>query len=134
MQPMENKAPHTLPGYVIYGSFALGLLTAVAFRAIIVLERVEPAWVRPVWYLAVVGNFFFFAYRYVIARKRRKAVEAYRLIEKLRSNACLEEGDREAMIFLLSSIKLSKENLNYIVISVFSIIAVAADLALAYFS
>lgn len=129
---MDLKKPHTMPSYMIYGFFALGFLASAAFRAIIVLEHLEPGWVRPVWYFAVGGNFLFFSYRYLITQKRKKAVERFRLIEKLRDNSCLEEEDREAVTFLLSSIRLSKENINYIVISIFSAVAIAADLVLAY--
>lgn len=129
---MERKKPHILPSPVIYGFFALGLLTAVAFRAIIVVQSVEPGWVRPLWYFAVGGNFLFFLYRYLITRRRKRAVEYYRLIEKLSANACLEDEDRQVMIYLLQSIHRSLENLNYLVIFIFSVIAIAADLLLAH--
>ena len=61
---MPRERPHILPGYVIYGFFVMGLLSALAFRAIIVLIRVEPAWVRPVWYVGITGYLLFFLYRY----------------------------------------------------------------------
>jgi hypothetical protein len=54
------------PGYKIYGALGLGLATAIAFRALIVINHVHPDWVRPVWYFAVLGNFFFFYHRFRI--------------------------------------------------------------------
>lgn len=122
-----------MPKSVIYGFFILGLLSAVAFRIIIVFQHIEPAWVRPVWYAGVVGYLLFFLYRYYISRKRKKAIADYKLIEKLRANACLEEEDREVVIYLLASIKKSMEDLNYYVIFILSVLAIIADIALAIY-
>ena len=61
---------------------------AIAFRAIIVLQHLEPSWVRPVWYTGTAGYVLFFLYRYHITRKRKKAVEDFQLIEKIQGQ-CL---------------------------------------------
>ena len=128
---MDNKSrPHTLPGYVIYGFFVIGLLSAVAFRIIIVFQHVEPSWVRPVWYAGVVGYMAFFLYRYSISRKRKHAIKQYDLIAKLKANACLSDEDRAVVIYLLSSIQKSMEDLNYYIIFILSVLAIAADIAL----
>jgi hypothetical protein len=127
---MEKSKPHIVPKYVIYGFFVLGLVSAIAFRAIIVFQRLEPGWVRPVWYIGTAGYVFFFVYRYKITRKRKKAIEEFRLMEKLKTNSCLEDDDREVVLYLLSSIKFSLEDINYAIIFLLSIIAVAADLFL----
>jgi hypothetical protein len=127
---MENIRPHIVPKYVVYSFFLLGLVSAIAFRAIIVLQHLEPSWVRPVWYIGTAGYVLFFLYRYRITRKRKKAVEDFQLIEKLRDNACLKDEDREVLLYLLSSIRLSLEDINYAIIFVLSVIAVAADLVL----
>ena len=76
------------------------------------------------------GYFIFFLYRYRITRKRKKAVADFQLIEKIRANACLQDEDREVLLYLLSSIKLSMEGLNYAIIFVLSVLAVMADLVL----
>jgi hypothetical protein len=127
---MEKKTPHVLPKYVIYSFFALGLISAIAFRAIIVLQRLEPAWLRPVWYIGTIGYFLFFLYRYFITRKRKKAIEEFQLIEKVKANACLTDKDRELVLYLLSSIKSSLEDLNYAIIFILSVISIIADLLL----
>lgn len=126
---MKQK-PHTVPKFIIYGFFGLGLFSAIAFRAIIVVQHLEPAWVRPVWYLGTIGYFFFFLYRYLITKKRKRAIDRFRLIEKLRENACLEDEDREVMLYLLSSVKSSLEDLNYAIIFLLSVVAVVADIVL----
>lgn len=127
---MNNKKPHTLPPVIIYCFFALGIISAIAFRAIIVLQRLEPSWVRPVWYIGVIGFMFFFLYRYYISEKRKKAVENFQLIDKVKANACLTDEDREVVIYLLSSVKKSPENINYFIIFLLSIIAIIADIYL----
>lgn len=130
---MTKDTLRILPGYVIYGFFALGLLSAISFRAIIILEHLEPSWVRPVWYVGAIGYFFFFLYRYRITRKRKRAVETFHLIERVKSNACLTEEERAIVLYLLSSIRSSPEDINYAIIFLLSIIAIAADLILLAF-
>lgn len=127
---MEKSKPHIVPKYVVFGFFLLGLFSAIAFRAIIIFQHLEPSWVRPVWYIGTVGYFLFFLYRYRITRKRKKAVEAFQLIEKIKANACLLDEDREVLIYLLSSIKRSMEDINYAMIFLLSVIAVVADIVL----
>lgn len=127
---MEKNKVHVVPKYVIYGFFILGLLSAIAFRAIILFQRLEPSWVRPVWYIGTIGYFFFFLYRYAITKKRKKAIEQFQLIEKVKANACLTDQDREVVLYLLSSLRLSLEDINYAIIFILSLVAVAADLLL----
>ena len=125
-----NRRPHILPKYIIYGFFVIGLISAIAFRAIIVFQHLEPSWVRPVWYAGIVGYIFFFLYRYRITKKRKKAIDDFELIDKVKTNACLTEEDREIVLYLLSSIKSSPEDLNYAIIFILSILAILADILL----
>lgn len=127
---MNKQKVHVVPRYVIYGFFILGLLSAIAFRAIILFQRLEPSWVRPIWYIGTIGYFFFFLYRYSITKKRKRAIDLFQLIEKVKANACLADQDREVVLYLLSSIKFSHEDINYAIIFILSLIAVASDLLL----
>jgi|MudIll2142460700_1097286.scaffolds.fasta_scaffold125863_2 hypothetical protein len=129
----DLETPALAPAPLIYGAFALGLTTAIAFRVIIILQHVAPGWVRPVWYFGVVGNLVFFYYRYRIAEKRKRAVDEHGLIGRIEADACFSPAEREALVYLLRSIKRSPENLNYLIISVFSIVAIGIDLALVLF-
>ena len=129
---MQKRHPELSSRFMIYGAFSLGLATAIAVRALIVLDHVQPSWVRPVWYFAVLGNFLFFFYRYQITDKRKKAVKNHNLIEKLSARQELTEDDRLVLTYLLTSIKKSPEHLNYLIIFVFSIVAIAMDLAIVY--
>lgn len=128
---MDRKIlPHTVPPYISYGFFFLGVVSAIAFRVIIFFQRYEPAWVRPVWYVGILGYIGFFMYRYSIARKRKNAIRDFDLIEKVRQNACLSEEERAVVSYLLSSLKKSPEDINFLIIFVLSLIAIAADIAL----
>lgn len=130
MNAMENLKPHMVPKYVIHAFFVLGLVSAIAFRGIIIFQHLEPKWVRPVWYIGTIGYFFFFLYRYMITKKRKHAIEKYQLIEKLKANACLADEEREVMLYLLSSIRFSLEDINYALIFMLSVLAIAADIVL----
>jgi hypothetical protein len=127
---VEQKKPVTNQSFVIYAAFFLGLLTAIAIRALIVLDHVEPSLVRPVWYFAVLGNFLFFFYRFRITQKRRKAIDDYQLIHKIESDTCLSEDDKNVLLYLLASVKKSLENMNYLIIFIFSILAIVLDIIL----
>ena len=130
---MEKEKLVIEPAYKIYGFFVLWLATAIAFRALIIFGHVQPTWVRPVWYFGVLGNFVFFFYRFRVSGRRKRAVAEYQLIEKIQSGEVLSSMDREVIIYILRSIKLSPENINYLIIFLFSLIAIALDLALSFF-
>jgi len=131
---MEARPPQLAGNFKIYGAFALGLATAIAVRALIVLGHVRPTWVRPVWYFAVLGNFVFFYYRFQITEKRKRAVKEHGLIEKISSREALSQVDRDAIVYLLKSIEKSPEHINYLIIVVFSLLAIAIDLTLVFLS
>ncbi len=125
---MDNKRPHTVPRFVIVGFFILGLISAVAYRAIVVIQHIEPRWVRPVWYIGTLGYLLFFLYRFSISRKRKHAIKQYQLIEKIKNNACLNDEDREVVVYLLQSLRKSMEDRNYFIIFILSIVAIVVDL------
>jgi hypothetical protein len=128
-----TKGQHSIaPAYKIYGYFILGLSTAVAFRALIVLDHIQPTWVRPVWYFGVLGNFVFFFYRFRVSVRRKRAISDFKLIEKIQSGNALTATDRDVIIYILRSIKLSPENINYLIIFLFSLFAIGLDIALYY--
>jgi hypothetical protein len=130
---MTKEKPTIAPAYKIYSYFILGLSTAIAFRALIVIDHVQPTWVRPVWYFGVLGNFVFFLYRFRVSVRRKKAVSEFQLIEKIQSGDPLTTIDQEVIIYILRSIKLSPENINYLIIFLFSLLAIGLDISLSYF-
>jgi hypothetical protein len=127
---MNAQKPHIVPKYALYGFFLLGLASAIAFRSIIVFQQIRPDWIRTVWYMGIVGYLFFFYYRYKISRKRKHAINVYGLIEKIEGEQELSSEDRDVLLYLLSSIKVSLEDRNYALIFLLSILAIAADIVL----
>ena len=126
-----TNPPTTVSPFVIYLFLVTGLLSAVAFRLLTIINAFSPSLLRPVWYFGVIGYIFFFAYRYHISEKRKKAIRANRLLEKIQSPGEISSEDRALIAYVLSSIIKSKENLNYLFIFVLSIAAVAVDILLA---
>ncbi|HEX5222389.1 MAG TPA: hypothetical protein VFZ59_22740 [Verrucomicrobiae bacterium] len=119
--------PRVLPKSIIIGAFLIGLLSSVAFRAIILLQKYSPGWVRPVWYFGVLGYMLFFIYRYYISHRRKHAIEQTNIIEKIRGGETLNSDDRDAALYLLNSVRKSQEDWNYLAIFVLSIVAIALD-------
>ena len=129
----NNTGPKMASNYKIYGAMALGLSTAIGFRALIVINHIQPDWVRPVWYFAVLGNFLFFWHRYLITQKRKRAIQDHQLIEKIQAETVLSVKERNALTYLLLSIKRSPENINYLIISIFSLVAIVTDQIICHF-
>jgi len=124
--------PKTLPRGIIDLFFVIGLISSICFRIIIVFEKIQPAWVRPVWYIGLIGYLMFFFYRFRVAKKRRTVIRRYKLLEKLEAKT-LDSGDLEALKYLVASLSRSREILNYLIIFILSVIAVAVDLGLSLF-
>ena len=125
-----STTPKIVPKPVILGFFLVGLLSSVAFRAIILFQKFNPDWVRPVWYFGVIGYMIFFLYRYCISQRRKRAIDQSAIIEKIGAGSPLRAEDREAALYLLNSIRKSQEDWNYLAIFVLSIVAVVLDLLL----
>lgn len=124
-----KQPPHTLPPAVINLFFIIGLISALSFRSLMALKEMQPELFRPVWYLGIIGYILFFSYRYIISQKRKKTITDYDLITKVQRGE-LKESDRQAIIYLLASIKKSRENFNYLFIFATSALAIFFDLAL----
>ena len=133
LENSHRESPRIASRFKIYGAMFLGLSTAIAFRALIIIDHIRPDWVRAVWYFAVLGNFLFFWHRYQISQKRKHAIHDHRLIEKIDTVTGFSLEEREALTYLLQSIKRSPENINYLIISCFSLVAIGADLIINHF-
>jgi hypothetical protein len=122
--------PRILPKPIIVTFFLLGVLSSVAFRAIILFQKFSPQWVRLVWYFGVIGYMIFFMYRYGISLRRKRTIAQTNIIEKVRTGETLTSDDRDAALYLLGSIQKSREDWNYLAIFVLSVVAIALDLLL----
>lgn len=119
--------PKIIPKPVIAAFFLLGVLSSVAFRLIIIFQKLLPGWVRPTWYFGVLGYMAFFIYRYYISVRRKRVVAQSDIIAKLKGAGPLSDADRQAALYLLSSIQKSPEDWNYLAIFILSAVAIAID-------
>jgi hypothetical protein len=133
MKQTPSAQPVIATKKIIYSAMALGLTTSIAFRLLIIFNHIEPTWVRPVWYFGVLGNFVFFYYRFKVTKKRKRAVREHHLIEKIKAGTDLNERERGSLVYLLESVDRSPESLNYLIISIFSVLAIMLDLAMSYY-
>ena len=129
---MTKKLPHTHPPVVIYGAMLLGLLGAVAFRVLTIMDALMPALVRPLWYFAVIGYTVFFSYRYFVSKKRKRVITENRLLEKIKAQKDLSADEREMIAYVLSSLVKSKENINYLFVVILSLIVLVVDLFITF--
>lgn len=123
-----KKSIHTLPPFVINLFFVIGLLSALSFRLLLIVQEVAPDMFKAVWYSGIIGYILFFSFRYFISQKRKNAITQSNLIEHIENGETLSENDRQAVIYLLSSIQKSREDLNYMFIFLTSALAVLYDL------
>lgn len=70
----------------------------------------------------------FFSFRFYVAGRRRRVIEELDLLEKLEAHRQLSPQDLAALHYLVSSLKVSKERWNYIIIFTCSLAAIAWDL------
>lgn len=110
--------------------FWVGLISAILLRGIIIADHYSVFWGKAIWYLGVTGYLWFFTHRYHIAKRRFSVVKDLDLLEKIRIRKNLSENDLEGLKYILWSLSVSKERANYLVISVFSVIAIALSLSL----
>ena len=122
-----NNEFKVLPKWLINLFLWLGLCAGVAVRSLMLLNRTNPEAAISVWRFAMISYTIFFAYRLIIARRRRRVVTNYNLIEKIGEVDQLDEKSREATLYILRSITRSKEIFNYSFISLLSFIALILD-------
>ncbi|MFC1467195.1 hypothetical protein ACFLQY_00660 [Verrucomicrobiota bacterium] len=117
----------TLPKWVINLFFCVGLFSAICIRALTIINHYSPRWASYAWRTAVIGYIFFFGYRFYIANKRRKTVVDSGLVEEVEKCTGLR-GERQAeLLYILNSIRKSKEIYNYAFIFILSIVAIGID-------
>jgi len=126
----KNSAhvPSRYPGWVTWTAFGIGLTGAISLRLILVAKAYHPDLVRLLWYIGVCGNMFFFMFRTFITLRRRNLITDLDLQNKLATKNRLTSEDYKALHYLVTSLYTSKERWNYLVIFLFSIMAIAWDL------
>lgn len=124
------KIPKGYRMSVIKMYFWVGLISALLLRLVIIADHYGDVYARILWYLGVVGYLWFFAHRYHIGKRRFGVIRDLGLLEKIDRREALAEEDFEGLNYIMWSISVSKERLNYLVIFAFSVIAIVLSLAL----
>ena len=115
---------------VIRMYFWVGLVSALLLRLVIIADHYGDVYARVLWYLGVLGYLWFFAHRYHIGKRRYGVIQDLGLLEKIENREPLTEEDFEGLNYVMWSLSVSKERLNYLVIFAFSIIAIVLSLML----
>lgn len=114
---------HTSPKYLRFIYFWSGIIATLAYRIIIVLTDVDTFWVKLCWYIGTVGFIIYFIHRFEISEKREKIIEKQNLIGKVEKFDNIEQNDKDALLYILKSLQISTERLNFIFIFVTSALA-----------
>ena len=108
--------------------FWLGLVSATLLRLIIIADYYSGILSKALFYLGVIGYLIFFANRYRVSTRRVGVLRNLELLKKIKSKQVLDESDYEGLEYVLWSLSVSKERLNYLTIFAFSIIAIIVSL------
>ena len=119
---------YSMPVIKMY--FWVGVVSAILLRTIIIADHYSGLAARVLWYLGVLGYLLFFCHRYDIAKRRVGVIKNLNLLEKIKTREPLQEKDFEGLNYIMWSLSVSKERLNYLVIFTFSIIAIFLSLIL----
>jgi hypothetical protein len=124
LKKFESDQIVTIPrGYsmaVIKLYLWVGLISALLLRLVIIADHYGDLYARVLWYLGVLGYLWFFAHRYHIATRRVGVIKELDILKKVQNREPLTEKDFEGLNYVLWSISVSKERLNYLIIFAFA--------------
>jgi len=103
--------------------FGVGVVATFSYRVIVILNQYSRLWVEIAWYVGTIGFIWYFAHRFRVERDREELIRRKKLGYKIYHKKKLSDEDRDALVYILKSLRSSKARWNYIVIFAFSIIA-----------
>lgn len=121
--------PQTAPAPIRLLYFWVGILATLAYRAIIILERLPGPWLKLAWYIGTVGFVAYFSHRYIVSERRARVIRERQLEAKVAASN-LNPEDRAALAYILRSLETTKEKWNYVAIFVSSGVALAIGIIL----
>lgn len=113
--------------------FIIGLVAAVAIRAVTLLEHVDTIYSKIAWYVGVSGFFIFFIYKYSINVNRSRFIREKQLLAKIESNNTLSTEDAAHIRAILCALSSKKETVNYLIIFALSAVAIMLALYMDFF-
>ncbi|MBT4857303.1 hypothetical protein HON52_03935 [Candidatus Uhrbacteria bacterium] len=125
---MLNIQTSTKPVRLLY--FWIGILAAVAYRAIIVLNFFEPIWVKVAWYVGTIGFIFYFWSRYRVVKQFSKLIHEQKLVSAVKKAGNITTDQKQALSHIIETLRTTKAQLNYEIIFVLSIVALVIGVVL----
>lgn len=113
--------------------FLTGIIATFSYRAIIVLNHIDAAWVTIAWYVGTAGFIIYFIHRYRVSEKRTYLIRQHNLIQKVAQSKEFSSADQAAMEYIVGTLVSTKEKWNYIFIFVTSGIALIVGIVLDFF-
>lgn len=108
--------------------FWIGFIATIAYRIIVVLNNYNPIWVQIAWYVGTIGFIIYFAHRYQISELRQQLIIEHKLASKIEKGAPLSPDDQVALLYILKTLRSTREKWNYIVIFISSALALAVGI------
>jgi hypothetical protein len=103
--------------------FIIGIIAAIAIRAVTVLMHLEPVYGQISWYVGVGGFLLFFIYKYKVLRRRSLRIKEQNILSKIKNRETLKDEDYGLIESILCSLSSNKERINYLLIFVLSALA-----------
>lgn len=119
---------HSMASVKLY--FWIGIISAILLRMILIADHYNSLISDLMWYMGVIGYLIFFAHRYDIAKRRYGVIKNLGLLEKIEMRRPLSEDDFDGLDYIMWSLSVSKERLNYLAIFILSMVAIALSLLL----
>ena len=127
-QGMMGKHSDTISSIL----FIIGLIGAIFLRFVLIANYFNTFLAKVLWYIAMTCFVVFYYYRYVIEDKRRKLITESNLRKKLERKQ-LEDEDYKALSKTIDSLLVSKVKLNYVILFIFTIIALVIQVYLDFY-
>ena len=102
--------------------FILGLIGALGFRFILILNKINPILANFSWYIAIICYLFFYLYRYYITEKRREIIIRHKLRQKIMEDS-LEFEDKQNLRRIIDSILVFKAKWNFLILFILTLLA-----------
>ena len=128
---MEQLKPHSKFTRALF--FWSGIVATFAYRIIIVLNNVDAIWVKIAWYIGTIGFIVYFIHRYNVSQKRDRLIVNLKLDQKIVQSSELNDEEKTALNYILKTLKISSERVNFIFIFVTSALALAYGIYLDLF-
>lgn len=119
--------------YISWFFFIVGLVAAVAIRAVTFLLHLNPLYGKISWYIGVIGFVIFFVYKFYIMQSRAKLIGQHNLVEKINRGQPLSEQDYSLISVILCALSSKKEQINYLFIFVLSAVALVFAVYMDFF-